>query len=151
MRSYLVVITAAALAGCNTPANPEPTSADPPAASLSEADLDEPFTLEAGGAAHVGAAGLTVRFEGVSADSRCPVDVTCVWEGDVVVDVVTVRSGAERAWQLHSAADRVGPGAVVVDGLRLELVGVEPAPREGMTIPQGDYRATLRVTRANGG
>ena len=47
--------------------------------------LDAEFTLAPGQTAQVEGGGLRVTFYGVSADSRCPTGVTCVWEGDAAL------------------------------------------------------------------
>ena len=82
-------------------------------------------------------------------DSRCPQDVTCVWEGDAAVEVETVAGGEARSHTLHTSV-RVDerPGSVERAGYRITLEGVTPGPYSGRAIPPGDYRVTLRITRA---
>lgn len=106
--------------------------------------LGEPFTLAPGQTAQVEGTGLSVTFEGVSADSRCPVDVTCVWEGDAVVDV-SARPDADPRRELHTSG-RYASEAEVGE-YRMRLVELAPVPRAGASPAPGDYRATLVVTR----
>jgi hypothetical protein len=108
--------------------------------------LDSPFTLAPGQAAQVDGGGLRVTFEGVSADSRCPVAVNCVWEGDAVV-VLSVRpDGAAAARsELHTSGRY--PAEAEVGGYRVRLASLAPAPRESASPAPGDYRASLIVTR----
>ena len=54
-------------------------------------NLGEPFDLGAAQMAVVGDTGLTVTFDRVAADSRCPVDVQCIWEGDATVVLGVLR------------------------------------------------------------
>jgi hypothetical protein len=121
------------LASCGTsPAAPRPAR---PA---------EPFTLAPGETVPVEGAGLTVTFESVSADSRCPVDVTCVWEGDAVV-LVSARPATAAPRELHTSG-RFATEAEVGE-YRVRLVELTPMPRQGASPAPGDYRATFVVTR----
>ena len=88
---------------------------------------------------------LRVAFLGVAEDSRCPVDVTCVWEGDAAVEIgLTAGSGPTHLHVLHTAGV-LEPKAVDFNGVRVTLVSIEPAPREGESIPEEDYVVTLRL------
>jgi hypothetical protein len=90
-------------------------------------------------------AAITIRFNGVAGDSRCPADVMCVWGGDaqVQIEVVSVRGGGRQSYELHTGDMR----PVQHDDLTISLVELNPYPFSARTIEQGDYRATLRVTR----
>ena len=82
-------------------------------------------------------------------DSRCPVDVTCVWEGNARLVMTGVVAGEERPFELNTAYNPVaGPREATVDGYLIELTGLDPHPRVGQSIPPARYRATLRVTHA---
>ena len=88
---------------------------------------------------------LAVKFEGVSADSRCPVGVTCIWEGDAVVELTASDppSGGE-ALELHTAGPF--PREATHGRYLIRLVALTPQPREGQPVSAPDYRATLRVS-----
>jgi hypothetical protein len=108
------------------------------------AKLAEPFTLAPGETAQVEGAGLAVTFESVSADSRCPVDVTCVWEGDAVA-LVSARPATATPRELHTSG-RFATEAEAGE-FRVRLVSLAPPLRQGVTPAPGEYRATLVVTR----
>ena len=122
------------LASCST----SPTS--PRAVSVGDR-----FTLAPGQTAQVEGTGLRVTFESVTADSRCPVDVTCVWEGDAVV-VVSVRPASAGAVQhdLHTAGRY--PSEAQEGDYLVRLVDLAPVRREGGSPGPGAYRATFVVT-----
>ena len=104
------------------------------------------FTLAPGQTAEVEGTGLRVTFESVSADSRCPVDVTCVWEGDAVVMVSVQATGSARLQhELHTSGRY--PTEADAGDYRVRLVEVAPAPRSGASPAPGDYRVTLLVSR----
>jgi hypothetical protein len=106
--------------------------------------LGREFTLAPGQSAVV-EDGVRLTLKSVSDDSRCPVDVTCVWEGDakVSVEVLTPAPRAEHELHTSSRFDREAKHGAY----RVSLVKLEPAPRSTATISQGDYRATFVVVR----
>lgn len=88
------------------------------------------------------ALGALLHFMEVRNDSRCPVDVQCVWAGDA--EVVFTAGPEATSIVLHAH----GPGAVKrYNDLKLELISLEPAPRSGVAIEQRDYVATVRLSR----
>lgn len=102
------------------------------------------LTLAPGETVSVQGAGLRIRFEGVSGDSRCPADALCVLGGDAIVRIVANPGSGERAYELHTGS--MTP--VQHDDLTIELVRLEPYPFSARTIRPEEYRATLRVTRS---
>lgn len=85
MRSSTLFLLALLLggAGCT---GARPAEPDVPGIALTISPDDrEPFELAIGDAVRVGA--HTVRFLDVLEDSRCPANVTCVWQGRAVVRV----------------------------------------------------------------
>jgi hypothetical protein len=117
-----------------------PLACDAGPGAPSDVALGAEFALAPGESALAGDDGLRVSFESVTEDSRCPMDVICVWAGRVVVDVTAGRGEAR-----HFA---LSPGdAADVDGLRLRLVRVEPYPSAAEPIPASAYRATIVVDR----
>jgi hypothetical protein len=86
---------------------------------------------------------LRVSFLGVGEDSRCPVDVVCIWQGDAEVRLaLAIGFGPDHAVALHTAADRP---AAELGGYRVVLLGLAPVRHEGTRVPQAAYRATIRV------
>ena len=95
--------------------------------------------LAPGETALVGDDGLLVTFESVTEDSRCPLDATCIWAGQVVV---AVAAGHRVARPYSLKPDET----VAVDGYRLRVVRVEPYPASA-GIPPSAYRVTFVVVR----
>ena len=84
-----------------------------------------------------------VLLSDVTEDSRCPVDVVCVWEGNAAVVVgLTLGTGPTHPFTLNTALD---PRSAEHGGYRVTLVGIEPAPRSDAPIAREAYRATLRI------
>ena len=107
--------------------------------------LNREFELAPGGSALIEEVSVTVRFNSVASDSRCPADVVCVQAGDAVVRISVISGGRTRDYELHTAAN----GQPVRDGdLNIALVQLQPYPFSSRPpIAQEDYRATLKVTR----
>ncbi len=110
-----------------------------------EATLGREVELAVDQEAHFAEAGLAVRFWDVPVDSRCPIDVVCVWQGEAVV-----------AFRLSWADGRVqdlrlrheGDGSrATLGGYRFELKGVTPAPESTRVLRVTDYRIRLLVDR----
>ena len=108
--------------------------------------LDALFMLRAGQTAIIQDTPLRLRFVSVVEDSRCPVDVMCVWAGDAHLHLVlTHQELTEEAVELHTSLE---PQSRVVHGYRVALERLEPAPHSERRITQQQYVAEFRVTRA---
>lgn len=85
---------------------------------------------------------ITIGFNGVPADSRCPTGVQCVWEGNAEV-VLTLGGGED----IESASlnTTVEPRAVEFAGYEVHLRGVAPHPTQGGVIDPDDYLVQLAV------
>ncbi len=73
-------------------------------------------------------------------DSRCPIDVQCVWAGRVRLRVTVHLGSGDTERELIS-----GIPVDVADG-KLELVEVRPAPNSGAVILPPEYRFGLRFS-----
>jgi hypothetical protein len=120
-----------AASSCGTPTGPRPV------------EPGQPFEVKVGET--VAVAGITLRFDSVTDDSRCPVNANCIWEGDARVNVHVEGAGEPRAVALHT--NRSVGGDVDVDALRLSLEGLRPYPVLERAIDPKSYVATLRATR----
>ena len=109
--------------------------------------VNEEFTLAPGQTAGVKGTNLRLTFERVSEDSRCPVDVTCIWEGDAVV-VLKVKVDAEEVTrEVHTQGGEPRSRKAPAGDFVVTLVRLDPAPRSSAPIEPSAYRATLLVAR----
>ena len=88
------------------------------------------------------ASGVTLSFDRVVSDSRCPSGVACVWVGEVTLALTLSGPGGTEAFTLSDQSPMR-----VVDGYTVQLISVEPSPTTGSTIPESSYRATIRASR----
>ena len=97
-------------------------------------------TLGVGEAVSLEGTSVSLRFLGVVEDSRCPIDTTCVWAGEVKVKLEILESSkAARQVEL-----KIGESADA-GGRSITLEQGEPQPRSNVRIAANGYRATLKI------
>lgn len=124
------VVCAVLLSACSSAAGPAP---------------ERELNLREGARASVDDGRLTVQFEDVPSDSRCPTDVQCVQAGEAAVVLTLDAEGAEPS--RVTVLTTPGKNTASYREYRLELVRLDPAPRAGGS-PVETYTATLRVQRS---
>jgi len=92
------------------------------------------FTLAPGQTATVRRADARVTFREVREDSRCPVDVQCVWEGDAKVEVTIARTGSPT--ETKTLSIRPPDNEVQAGNMKLRFVGLTPGPRQADNTPR---------------
>jgi len=86
---------------------------------------------------------LRVSFGQVLSDSRCPVDVVCVWQGNAEVELgIRAGMGPTHPLRLNTSLD---PRYADWMGVRITLLELKPAPRSDTQIKPEDYTVRLRV------
>jgi hypothetical protein len=100
--------------------------------------------LAPGQTTSIAEASISLRFTGVSGDSRCPADAICIQGGDALVQVEVIPArGRLQPYVLHTGDMR----PVVHEDLTIALLELSPYPFSSRPIAPGDYRATLRISR----
>ncbi|HXD19955.1 MAG TPA: hypothetical protein VN654_23235 [Vicinamibacterales bacterium] len=112
----------------------------------SQVPLGRPFELHAEASATL-ADGLTVTFDRVRSDSRCPMDVVCITAGDAVVVVRLASQGGQAERELHTNPGGAGTADTSYQSYAITLVALTPYPRTDRPIRPVDYVATLTVER----
>lgn len=97
---------------------------------------------------------LAVTFLGIE-DSRCPQDVECVWQGEIVAHVRVEERGAasEIRLALHPWTVRPAVPYTTPEGWTLEAGALTPVPPRRLTgavALQRPYRLKVRWTQAPG-
>jgi hypothetical protein len=130
----LMVLAACASGGGTAPTAPTPA-------------LNEEFVLGPGQSVAVKDTNLRLTFDRVSEDSRCPTDVTCIWEGDATV-VLRIKAAADEVTrEVHTQGDAPRSRKAPAGDYVVTLVRLDPAPRSTAPVEASAYRATLRVGR----
>lgn len=144
MRRFLSAAVLAAALGCaGTGAQPvDEQSDDQQVNSLTS--LPTEVTLRYGEERRVGEV-LRLGFEEVLGDSRCPIDVICVWAGNVEVRIgISLGMGPTFPLELSSLLE---PRSVDWKGIRVTLLEVTPQPKSEQTIPPEAYTIRLLVEK----
>jgi hypothetical protein len=133
MRGLIASLCLVAVTACY---NDSPTSPGP---------VSREVTLAPGQSASISEAGLTVRFIGVTGDSRCPGDAICITGGSASVRV-ELRSSRAGNQEVTFETGKLEP--VKFGTFTVELTELSPYPFSSRPLIQpGDYRATIVVKR----
>jgi hypothetical protein len=110
--------------------------------------FDMQFQLKVNQTFSVDSDGIAVKFLNVTADSRCPSDVTCFWQGETKILVSVVQNNQDRGnFILTSRAGQQNLTVQVFDGYFIHVVKVEPYTLSGKKISPSDYLVTFVMTK----
>ncbi len=110
-----------------------------------KAKLGEKFPLHVGQTAQIENESLSITFNKVSADSRCPSNTLCVRAGEAICDVTVTYKGSPYSvtlMQTGSTAQAMEP----FQGYAL-VFSVEPYPVAGKQISPSEYWLNLTVNK----
>jgi hypothetical protein len=105
--------------------------------------LNSEFTLAPGQAMAIEGAALTVRFNRITGDNRCPADAICILGGSADVNITAAADRSARDYVLKTGDMQ----PVQHEGYTIALIEVAPYPFSARTIQPDEYRTTLRVIR----
>lgn len=88
--------------------------------------------------------GITVKFESVIEDSRCPADVNCIWAGIAKIKIRLSKNGRKITTELDTMGNNT---AVTFYGYSIKLVGLTPEPRSNVRIDRNGYMAKLEFVK----
>jgi hypothetical protein len=111
-----------------------------------KADLGQEFSLGIGQTARIESEQLTIRFNGIDGDSRCPTGVTCVWAGEVSCKVTVTYQGSSSNMTLSQIGPPLPPAEETYGNYRL-LFSVQPYPSTGTQISDAEYRLIMTVEK----
>ncbi|NJD21039.1 MAG: hypothetical protein FIA95_17355 [Gemmatimonadetes bacterium] len=101
------------------------------------------MTLRVGEEKAVGNSVLRLAFGQVLEDSRCPIDVVCVWQGNALVELgVRAGMGPTVPIRLNTTLE---PRSTVWSGVRISLLELQPAPRAAEPTKPDAYQVKVRL------
>lgn len=119
----------------------------PVSAQTHKVYLDTEFSLVTGQAITIEGERLVIKFKAVLEDSRCPVNVTCVWTGNgkVFLEILDI-DGKSQTVILNTEDE---PKEIALKGYKLTLISLNPPRIDGVSLSPSDYVARLSVERAS--
>ena len=92
----------------------------------------------------IGKTKLRIKFIEFIEDSRCPVDVECIWAGNAKIKVRITSRGVSRVLTLDTLGSEK---ATVAHGYTFRLTGLTPVPRSNVRIDPSGYVATIEAEK----
>lgn len=140
MRAYLtVMISAIAAAACGGTTDPVDQGS-----VFQQVEAGDTIRLRYGRSVSLGTSGARIVFRSIEADSRCPINVVCVWQGDAHIRLDGIEAAGSTRIDLHTGIE---PHAAEFAGYRIELLEVTPAPIDPPEARPQDYSVRLAVSR----
>ena len=108
------------------------------------AGVGEVFTIGINQSAQITGEDMTIKFDEVIGDSRCPQNVTCVWQGVASSRITINYQGTDYSIVLNMPG--LTDKAEEIFAHYTLTYNLNPYPREGEQISLKEYRLTLTVT-----
>ncbi|OYD91885.1 hypothetical protein CDG76_24875 [Nostoc sp. 'Peltigera membranacea cyanobiont' 210A] len=110
--------------------------------------FNTPFYLKYGKTAYLPTENIEIKFSKVIQDSRCPSDVTCIWQGQVIIGLDIIKNGKQvSTLMLTLVPGRDALPIQFLDKYSVTLIGVSPYPNSKKTIVLKDYIAKIVVSK----
>ncbi len=132
--SGILIVTILALIVCLSCGNQKTT-----------VSLDQEFTLLIGETAIISGEDLSLEFIEVTADSRCPEGVQCVWAGEAKCRISVTYQGSTSEVILTQPGGSKG-SQDLLGRYNVRFI-LEPYPESGKQIAKSDYKLVMTVTR----
>lgn len=118
-------------------------------AGAQTARLGGEFRLKSGRTVTLDGGALRLRFASVPSDSRCPVDVDCVWAGNAEVLVEAAGRGGrgKKTLRLNTNAGGERGGEAKYGRYTVKLLTLNPQPHSGRKLAAREYTAALLVVK----
>ena len=133
----LALLLSMSWSACNKPANEAP---------VVEFQLGNSFELALGQQGDCGCGGLSITFEKVLEDSRCPIGLDCVWIGQVKVRLKIKTSTEERIFEPSYSAIQSSLPSENIGKYSVLFLDLSPYPAGDNAIRDEDYRVSLMVS-----
>lgn len=91
-----------------------------------------------------------LTFVDVVTDSRCPIDVDCVWPGEVTIALQAICKPADTI-NFELSFGEIGTDhrdTTIFDIYRVEILEVLPIREEGVELEKGDYTVRVLVEKS---
>jgi hypothetical protein len=101
--------------------------------------LGDPFHVQQGESVEL-TQGVNLKFIEVTNDSRCPADVSCIWQGEAVLEIELLAQGRTARGSISTVKTES-----TLLGHQVKLLGLYPSVRESEKRPAEENIALFRV------
>jgi hypothetical protein len=107
--------------------------------------LGKEFELKIDQKAVVEGEGLTIVFESVLDDSRCPKGVDCIWSGNAKISIISSKT-KQSPTKIELNTDD-GPKSSSYMDYEIKLVALKPNRKPDVPLQRDEYRALLIISK----
>lgn len=109
--------------------------------------LNQPFTIPIDQPTKFTEKGLTLTFQAVLDDSRCPSNVECAEAGQARISIRVIQTGQVPATLEMNTNPPLKLDIVTYEDFQIRLLALNPYPEDiDQHIPPGAYEATFVIT-----
>jgi hypothetical protein len=102
------------------------------------------FRLPVGKTAVLKGENISIKFDSVSADSRCPSGVTCIWAGEAKCKLLVSENKQTKELVLTQSGSAENPLSDLAGGYKLSFQ-LSPYPKSGSQINPQDYILDMKI------
>jgi hypothetical protein len=103
-----------------------------------------PFSLPVGKTAVIKGKDFSIKFDSVTADSRCPTGVTCVWAGEAKCNMTVTRNGQKQEVVLTQSGSSAENIQDLLGAYKVNFQ-LNPYPKAGSQIKPQDYILSMKI------
>jgi len=111
--------------------------------------LNIPFQLKINQTAAIKNENIKIKFLKITEDSRCPLNVQCIWVGQVTA-IIEVFKNNQNLGQFNLTKQAGSDENLAIknfDVYSIKLINVQPYPQAGQKIDVSNYTITLFVSK----
>lgn len=114
----------------------------------SEFEIGDTITIRLNETRYNEAHQFALTYDSLLAESRCPMNVLCIWQGNATVGINFQTKDSSVPFELHTLGTDLFPSSFETAGLTVQLVSVAPYPCDGcQNIRKEDEAIVLVVTQ----
>ncbi|MCW8849207.1 MAG: hypothetical protein OQJ81_04445 [Melioribacteraceae bacterium] len=87
---------------------------------------------------------ISIKFDELISDGRCPVDMMCFWEGDAELRFAFSNTVETIKFNLHTAGNYFTKDTVVL-GYHIKLLDLYPYPHSKKEVSKNSYEAKIII------
>ena len=106
--------------------------------------IDQKFVIKPGQTVTIKHTKINITFDSVLNDSRCPIELRCVWAGNAEVKLILQRSSKKTSAIVNTG---IKNRAIEYRGYRIQLLKLNPGRKKGEITLPNQYEATFQINR----